>query len=189
MSSYLKDYTIQLTADGLDVNRDFVGSFLLCTYSSQKFEMSFDGQTFFTFNQGLRLKDVSFKKLWFRALVGVDTTITIYVGDVQVDDSRLNIIHDANQVLSVGSKIPATYLKATNQVIGAGASLLLPGADNGNQRKDILIFNLDAAAVLTVQTALGATGAVVWPQDNLPLETSDTVKLQNDSGAGIAVTV
>jgi hypothetical protein len=184
---YLEDYEMTLTADGNPLFRNFVGSFFICTGADQDFQMSFDGQTWFKGFQGQRIQGFPFTKLYFRSSQGVDTDIEFFVGNVNMDDTRLSIVHDENQILSVGSKVPATYLVAGNAVINPGATLTIAGGNAGNQRKDIVIRNLDAANNLAVQSSLGITGDIILPLDFWPSETSDTVKVQNPNGAAVSV--
>jgi hypothetical protein len=184
---YLKDYTLTLTADGNPIDRFLAGSFFICTAADQNFEMSFDGEVFFAGFQGQRIPDFAFTKLSFRATAGADTNITFYIGNVTMDDTRLQIVHDENQILSVSAKIPKTYLQPGNANIAPGATLLIPGGNGGNQRKDIIIRNLDAALNLAVQNSASITGDIIQPLDFCPLETSDDVRVANPNGVAVAV--
>ena len=184
-------YTVNVSADPTPVRQDCTFTHMLVRTADYDFEMSLDGSSWFPMAQGEAFGPLPTKQdvIYLRSLNGNAQAITFRCSNVMNVNSRLNIIHDANQVLSVGAKIPATYMVCSNYNLAAGTEQNIIGVNAGNNRKDIIITNLDAASVLTVQNAVGGSGAVVWPQDNLPLETSDTVKIRNDTGAAIAVLI
>ncbi len=166
-------------------------SYLLFYTATNEFEFSFDGEAFSAANQGLNFGPFTPEKtLFLRSKNRLACDVVFYAGNFPVIDARLSIIHDANQFLNVAPKIFPTYIVCSNQNLGAGATMQVVGGNAGHQRKDMVITNLSQNGdVLSVQGAVGAAGAVVFPMDNLPLETSDTVVLKNEGANPIPVMV
>lgn len=199
--NFLQDYNATLPAAaqysqyGTPVAIDCFGNFFNCFQADASFQMSFDGSSFFDWNLGLAFQvQTQFTRLWFRNTSTVPVNIAYYAGNVSVINNQLNIINEASAVLSVSNKIPPTYLNPQSAVIpaavaGVAGQLVVPGVNNGKQRKDIYIFNLDANYVLSVSNAVGVIGGVVYPLDNLAMETSDTIVILNQNPNPVNVMV
>ncbi len=166
-------------------------AYLLFYTATNEFEFSFDSAAWSSANQGLNFGPFAPEKtLYLRAKNGLDCDVVLYAGNFPVVDARLSIVHDANQFLNVTPKVPPTRIVCTNVVMAAGTTKQIPGNNAGAQRKDMVITNLsNTGDLISVAPAAGAFGSVVFPMDNLPLETSDLIVLGNNSANPISVLV
>jgi hypothetical protein len=183
-------YNITLPADGTPVKQPASFNYFVCRKADSDFEMSFNGQDWFPMAQGEGFGPMGLLEttLYFRTIDGYEQTIQIRCSTMMNVNNRLNIIHDENQILSVGTKLPATYLVPSNYVIPANGTQNIVGVNQGNQRKQIIVKNLDLNNAVGVGKA-GIVGDAIEPRDDWTLETSDTVQIINQSNAPISVAV
>lgn len=220
--SYVNFFTKALPASGQAIKISSVGSSFMVSRVSGgdglPFQVSIDDEPWFEWNQGLRYRSKAgetFKHLLFRNRQSVELEIDIYVTNGEIDDARLNIVRDPNQ-LQIITQFPAPSYAVRRLPVSmaAAATLALPGlltrgvwpcapaagwlyalpvGVNRSQRKSLRI---EASADLNVLWWNGAAADVAagvvlahapMPSTTVPFyeETSQAIVLQNP-GAGAA---
>src|SRR5438874_41021 len=101
LTPFVQHKKLTLPHDGRHVQYPATGSVFIVKEALSPFEMQFDDQGWFAFDQGLGFNlgpDRQFKVLNFRALnFDTDTDIEFYVANAAVGDSRLTITQDRNR--------------------------------------------------------------------------------------------
>lgn len=88
--------------------------------------MSFDGQSWFEWQKGLKLRlleGATFSKLWFRSRSAITNTIGFYYGTAEVDDSRLNVIDESALATIYTRQLPDWSITPQLNVNGGNVSV------------------------------------------------------------------
>src|SRR5439155_18398913 len=168
LTPFVQHKKLTLTHDGKHIAVPATGSVFLCKEASSPFQMQFDDQAWFPFDQGLGFNlgpDRQFTKLNFRALnFDTDTNLEFYVANAAVGDSRLTITRDENRFQIVSFMAAKTLVKGFAAAsINAGASVRFYGTGGTglagaaySYRKSIVITNNDPAGDLEVYSGVSA---------------------------------
>lgn len=182
---YFKSFS--LSADGAPFYVPLAGEFFLCSKADYAFEMSMDGGNWFPMAQGLNFNiSPGYKGLWFRATSGNETAIEFYSSNFRVADSRLSIIKDVTQS-SLYVRTAPTFLVSGSAAVNPGSTITISGGYNDKIRKAVIITNLDPANGIDIQDSTGVTGGLIYATGQTTLETSDDVKLKNNTAGAINV--
>ena len=185
--NFVYSRSVVLAADGTPVYYPAAGQFFICTSATYEFELSLDGSTWVPWSAGLDFTWADgFSGIHFRATSGETTTLRYYAGLINIKDSRLSIIKDVSQS-SLYMKDPPTFTIGDSTSLANGTGATIPGGYTGKQRRALRITNLSAAGQLTIQDADGNAAGAIAPGTWQEFLTSDTMKIQNDSGAAVSV--
>jgi hypothetical protein len=189
--SFLSSKTFTVAA-GQSVSHNVSGAFFACKESNNTFLLGLDGNEPFPMEVGLsvRLEPPDFfTRLTFTNPTLYDITITYYAGRGEVRDGRLNTLFERN--ITVTLKDPATYAKGHSDAPGAkyltltpNAVLWMPGVDQGQPRKTLIVGNLSGSPLAVIDSPIQALCTVLCsvPQgSNLPIESSAPLGLWNVS--------
>lgn len=159
------------------------GTVFVCVSATAAFELSFDGQSRVTMDQGwsVDLRPEGFRFLVFHNTTGAAITITYYAGNA--------VMAYASQQTIFQVKDPATYVLAGAESIANAEQIDYSGEDSGNARKQFIVTNLDTDRDLDVLDANGDLCATVFPRSAWTVETSGLLSLKNNSGAGLSIRV
>lgn len=177
-------------AAGEEIPFNVEGVFVRLTASTGALQIAFDLGQFCPLNLGLAyrcLPGQSFKQITIRNNTASAIVFAGVVGDVFVDDNRLNIVTSPT-ILPVTE--PLTELVGQGvTAIAAGADIPLSGAPGAGQyqRQAVLVDNLDAASPLTIYDAIAAgnVAGYVLPGQSRYLPLSGPCRIANDTGAPI----
>ena len=122
--------------------------------------------------------ELRFKRLEIKNPNAYAVTVEIWVGFGKYIDSRIEV-QENNTVIT--SALPAG-------TIAALTTLTLSGSPTGNQiqRKNLIVSNVDTAAVLQILDENDDICAVVFPETSITLPISGVVKVRNNTGVIIA---
>lgn len=176
------------------------GNFVICTEAFGGFDLYLtENSDALPWNVGLSVRlqgDDFFDKLRFvnqSATLAVVVEVMVGIGDVI--DSRLNIVRDRPTRLSLEVAKTVTKSSATVSIAG-GAFVALAGTDTVGSgrtyRKCLLLTNNDPAVNLEIvglaadmTTETGVVASAIYGTVTV-IETSDNLKIKNNSGAAIA---
>ncbi len=183
---------LTLKANGGEIRRDFSGSVFICKESTDQFQVSIDSGRAIPMEAGLgfRTSAGTFSSLLFTNLTASDVTIEYYVGDSQVIDARLNTIVARLQIVQSISTNADTYPKGQDPIaLASGATNAYNGLDGTKKRKQIIVTNLDAAALIKVKDGNGKIMGTVFPLQAVTFESGGTVKVYNPNGGAVNIEV
>jgi len=204
LTAFVQHKKLTLTHDGKHIAVPATGSVFLCKEASSPFEMQFDDQAWFPFDQGLGFNlgpDRQFTKLNFRALnLDTDTNLEFYVANAAVGDSRLTITRDENRFQIISFMAAKTLVKGFAAAsINAGACVRFYGTGGTglagaaySYRKSIVITNNDPAGDLEIYSGVSAATvrlATVFHLQAWYLETNADIWIKNETAAPIACRV
>lgn len=188
--TFLTHFKKRLPAGGQLVQVNVAGSVFLCaevTGTALPFEMQMDSLPFIPMTQGLsvRLKGGDeFRQLTFRNPTSSEITVEFYAGSALIEDARLNIVR--------GRSAPVMHAPCVNTAhsttIAAGAALDLTGAHPVHPRflrKATIVTNMDPAVDLELTNAAGDNLATVFWRTSFLLESSEGVKVKNNSASPV----
>jgi hypothetical protein len=199
-TAFVQHKKLTLKSDGTHIPVNATGSVFICKEANSPFEMQFDEQGWFPWDQGLSFNigpDRQFTRLNFRSTnPDEDTLIDFYVGNAAIADSRLNIVRDPVHYQFLCFMVCKTVIKRWNDdgidahnqgtFRGIGGSGPTQAGAAYAYRKSILVTNLDAASNIEI-FAINGTSRVgtVFPKTAWQLETSDDLIIANETGSRI----
>jgi len=187
-SSFLSFKSITVPANGtLPVN--VTGSYFNCKEGDAAFKMQVEDGEQFDFEAGLSFSwpPGTFTKLTFFNETVNPITIDFYVGNVAVHDARLNTTID--RLIIVSQKDFPTYLVGNSLALNAGDSQTFNGIDNGHQRRQIVVTNLNPAVNLTILDQFGNGVGTVFPLQAWQMPTNAPITVINQTGQPITCLV
>ena len=185
-------HSVKLKANGIINGRDVAGRSFICTSydSATPFLVSVNKSDFIPWQMGLHFTMPNgelIKHIQFKNPEAVDRTIEFFVTDLDIRDSRLNVVGGGTL-----TKVPPTALKAGPEEIPAEDEIELEGAEDDNgrtRRKQIVITNLSESVPIEVQNEAGEPIAAIFPQSAWTIETDANLKLVNPDGAALPVRI
>lgn len=156
------------------------GAMFFCRSSTAQFWLNIDGGEDFPLEQGFafRTPDGNYwNNIVLKNRSATALQVTGYIG------SSLVTYAPPVEQINLAVKLAPTILRpnaATN--LAAGATLTLAGTYLGKNRKQIVVTNLSAAGDLQILDSAGTVGAIAFPRSAWTIETSDTVKVKNNTG-------
>ena len=178
-----RTYTIE-AGDIVEIARD--SAFLTCLTSTGNFKLRFNDGSETRFEAGLTYRPASgFLKVSARNHTAQAITVTFGFGKGEITDSRVNITNaiDTNMVA------PNTLATGDPVNVTTSGSALLAAANN--LRREVMVINTDATAVIYVNGsfATAGQGIPVLAGQSLTLSTSAAIYARNDSGGAVSVAV
>lgn len=160
------------------------GVFFFCASATSAFQMQFDAGTVFPANANFRISNANTKNGSFGTITFYNTsanaiTVAFYVGQAAVDYVFGGTVREASS-RNLGGGIVA---------LGAGATLSVPGSNNGSQRKQIIVTNLDANNPVYIQDSGGNIMGAVFAQTPWTVASDAVFILKNTTANPINVIV
>ena len=158
------------------------GSMFQVKESSDDFEASFDGQSFFPLQVGLGVRLVSndqFTSLWLRNPSASSLYLEIYHGSAQVIDSRLNTV--ATRLSQVTIATVSTRIVSNSISIIAGNVVNHLGTNGGQQRIQVVITNTGSVALGLKSPSSPQVGATIYPNSSFTLQGNFTFGVWNQN--------
>lgn len=121
-----------------------------------------------------------FKRLEITNENPFQVAIQLWLGWGEYIDSRFEIVDNKTK-----------YVASDITEVPANDSVEFDGAPDGflMQRKSIFISNMDANISLFLSDSEENTGLVVFPETSVVLDTSDSVKIANETGSPVQVRI
>lgn len=168
------------------------GSLIVIAQASGDFILSIDGGEENDVAEGYIFNNApdSFRMLLARNPGATAVNVVLYIGAANISFFPHSLMA---QVVDAQTYTKGTALGGGNAMpsIAGGVLLEFPGTDNGNQRKQIVFYNGDAAAVLYILDAKN-NGKLLVPLnagEKLTFESSGYFALFNFNGAAVNYSV
>ena len=171
-----------LAAGKSPVKVDVSGSFIFITYATAPFRMRFDTEAAFPLETRGKIhhRNVdgtakNFASVTFFNDGEDDISISYYVGGSEVDFSDGAPMREA-----------PSYSKGSGLLtLEPDATFDIPGTNNGDQRKQLIVTNLDAASPIVVLDGDGSVFGAVFAQRPWTVPTDAIFTLKNNTLAAI----
>ena len=171
-----------LQAGKSPVKVDVSGNFIFITYATAPFRMRFDTEANFpldtrgkVFHRNPDGSPKLFSSVTFFNDSADDISISYYVGGSEVDFSDGAPMREASSY-SLGGGVETLEPDATRDI---------PGTNGGDQRKQLVITNLDAASPIVVLDGEGNVFGAVFAQRPWTVPTDADFTLKNNTLAAI----
>ncbi|MFN7138503.1 MAG: hypothetical protein ACK4UN_04100 [Limisphaerales bacterium] len=178
-----RHFSIGLKPNGEVSTRHVNGTYFICTDydSTEPFLIALNGGDFFPWQMGLKMRlPAVLTQIQLKQEGSEERRIEFYVGNVDIEDSRLNII--TAKALLVSNQAAPTGIVAGPEVLLAEQTLTRPGALNSGgltRRKSIIITNLSDTLSLQVLNNANQVVATILPEMAWgPVETDATIKIR-----------
>ena len=197
IKSYLSRNSRTLSSTGEAVQISEGGQFLLITKVStgDQFEIRIDSNQWIPCWLGWKwilAEGEYFKSVEFRSVgASANMDIECVQGTGDFSDSRLNMVRGQVTNFMDG----ATVLSGHSQTIAGGAtvdlsdSVTYPPPVDGYLRKATIITNMDPASDLELLNSAGEVLNSVLYRSNFLMESSDPIKIKNNTGSGIVTRI
>lgn len=196
-NSFLQFFRVTIPA-GTSVKKNVTGRFLIVTdcdgNEGLPFDVALDEGSSFPMNTGLKVElpsPDSFSKVTITNPLEDAITVEFYTGSILVEDLRLNIIRGRSAPVMQAESV----CTSASTTIAAGATLDLtdettfPPPHPKYLRRATIITNMDAGSDLDIYNADNQLLTSVFFRTVLNWESSDPVKIKNNTGADIIVRV
>ena len=160
------------------------GKVFSCLTSTGQFFVSFDGGPFIPLQGGVQIdnRPEQFTSMLFKNLTSGPITLTFYCGSSPVNYYPVTV--------NTTSTNAPTYAKGGDILnLNGGATIAFNGVDNGHNRKQIIVTNLDAAAALYLRDTSHKTLLPVLAGESKTVELSGACELYNPNGGAVSYCV
>ena len=186
--SQSQSITIPAAVNGVAGVAEFNGhaKVFACLTATADFQIRLDDSGLENVTGGTVLGDPSSRG--FRTITFYNTTANDIAVTFTVSNNTINpaIVNSIGSITVAAVKDAPTYTKAFQAgKINAGATVTFNGLDNGKQRRQIVIQNLDAAAALSIQDNNAREGLSLLAGQIITLATNGGIKIQNATGGDI----
>ena len=186
--SQSRSITIPAAVNGIPGVAEYSSRFKVfaCLTTTADFQVQFDDGGLETVTGGVVLGDHSshgYRTIIFYNTSGNDIAVTFTFSNNTVNPAILNSI---GSITVAAVKDASTYTKGfAAGKINANSTVTFNGLDGAKQRRQIVIQNLDAAAVLSIQDNAAHEGISLAAGQIITLATNGVIKIQNATGGDI----
>lgn len=183
--NFIESHSVPLVAGRVKVLECY-GRTFVCVRAAAGFQMQFNNGKYFDCRNGAEWylnPDERYNLLKF--LSDVDQTVELLTGNFFYHENVVTPLSSVAQTL-----VKKTYDPVLTSPIAAGATYTCPGAGAAGSglayRKHFILTNLDPDADLDVLDSSNNPRITAIARRAIVLETSDTLKIKNNTGASIA---
>lgn len=194
--TFNRSYKVNLPV-GVEVQKNVFGTFVMITEqkggNGAKFEMSFEELPFFDATMGMRFKlpnGNSFSKLRFVNKTGEPMDIEFFAGSIEAEDFRLSILRGRAVRMTKAETISTAFSASIPSLgeIDLSNEIAFPPPNELYVRASTTIFNRDLSTDLEILNPSDDVIGTVFPKTGYLRESTEAVKIQNNSGSPVLVT-